>query len=462
MSMETKRVAASRRDFLRWTALAGGACALPRALWAAGAPGAPGAPSRPRPNIVYILTDDFGWSDLHVYGRDVVDTPNLDRLAAEGLRFTNAYAACPVCSPTRASIMTGKYPARLHLTDYIPGRPQANTKLLLPDWTKTLTPEHVTVAQALQAAGYATAIVGKWHLECDPLQRGFDEGFVLTKGSPPAGMPRVAEEQTDAAVAFIEKNRARPFFCYLAYNAVHAPLSPRPELREKYAARADGKAKPGPDYFAVVEEMDRGVGRVLAKLDELGLAENTLVVFMSDNGGFSGTTSNAPLRLAKGWLYEGGVRVPLIVRWPGVVKPGTRSDAPVSSIDHFPTIAEAAGLTAPAAVDGVSLVPLLRDGRAPDREAIYWHYPHYHAGPPSSAVRAGDWKLIEFLEDRRVELHDLKSDPSEANDLAAAQPAKAEELRALLNRWREAVGAQMPAPNPDYDPAKSQRRPAAG
>lgn len=406
-------------------------------------------PNRP-PNIVYILADDLGWRDLRCYGQELAVTPNLDRLAAQGMRFTAAYSACSVCSPTRASIMTGKYPARLHVTDWIPGRPQGNTKLLLPDWTKTLPDGEATIAWALKAAGYATALIGKWHLTRNPAECGFDQVLVPTGGAPPKNAPLLTEQQTDAAVQFITQNKDLPFYCYLAYNAVHIPLSPRPELLAKYGTDI---GKPGAAYLAVIEEMDRGVGRVLAKLDELGLAENTLVVFMSDNGGFLGSTSNRPLREGKSWPYEGGVRVPQFVRWPGVVKAGSTCAVPTSSVDHYPTLLAVAGATDIVGhqSDGMSLLPLLRGAGTLDRQAIYWHYPHYHNGPPASTVRAGDWKLIEFLEDEHVELYNLQTDLGETNDLAARQPEKTNELRQMLHRWRESVGAQMMSPNPDRE-----------
>jgi arylsulfatase A-like enzyme len=406
------------------------------------------------PNIVYILTDDLGWRDLHCYGCEQVSTPNIDRLAAQGMMFTEAYAACTVCSPTRASIMTGKYPARLHLTDYIPGRPQSNTKLLLPDWTKTLAAEETTIAQTLRQAGYVTAIVGKWHLGCEAAERGFDKVLVKTGSSPQKNSPLLTEKQTDAALQFIEENKERPFFCYLAYNAVHTPLSPRTELLKKYRSEKARDSKPTAEYLSVVEEMDNGVGRVLKKLDESGLSENTIVFFMSDNGGLILKTNNKPLREGKGWPYEGGIRVPQIVRWPGVIKAGSTCAVPTSSVDHYATLIDLAGVKDVKGhnTDGVSLSPLLRQTGNLNRDAIYWHYPHYHAGKPSSAVRAGDWKLIEFLENNNIELYNLKEDAEETKNLAATLPEKAAELRRMLHRWRNSVGAQMMKLNPEFKP----------
>ena len=411
------------------------------------------APTGKPLNILLILADDLGYHDLGCYGSTLVETPAIDRLAKEGLRFTNAYAACPVCSPTRASILTGKYPARLHLTDFIPGKEAADEKLLIPDWTKRLVPEEVTLAEVLKAAGYRTGIIGKWHLEGKPADHGFDEDPVPNH-APKRGEPDLTRQQAQTAAAFIERHKEQPFFCYLSFNAVHAPMVPREELLKKYEAKVRPGTKPGAAYLAVTEEMDRAIDLVLKKIDDLGLRDRTLVVFMSDNGGFMGTTTNAPLRGFKGQLYEGGIRVPLIVRWPGVVKPGTTSDAVVTSADQYPTLLEIAHAPGDAkhnaGVDGRSLVPLLKGGAAPQRSAVYWHYPHYHAGKPSGAVRSGDWKLIEFYEDSRVELYNLKDDPVETKDLAQTNAPKAKELQGLLANWRTSVGAQMPTANSSY------------
>ena len=441
-----------------------------------------GAPAGPKLNFVFFLIDDLGWMDLSCQGSRFYETPHIDRLAAQGMRFTNAYAACPVCSPTRASIMTGKYPARLHVTDWIAGHVRPFAKLRIPDWTQHLPLEEVTIAEALKPAGYATASIGKWHLGGEaywPDKQGFDLNFAGThQGQPPSYFApykiqtipsapdgeyltdRLAEE----ACKFIEKGKDRPFFVYLPHYAVHGPLMAKKETIEKYKAKAKPEdAQRNATYAAMIQSVDDSVGQVGAKLEALGLADRTVVIFMSDNGGVAGTTSNAPLRAGKGTLYEGGIREPMIVRWPGVVKAGATCDEVVTSVDFFPTILEMAGATAEGAagIDGVSIVPLLKQAGRLSREAVYWHYPHYHNTLPGGAVRAGDWKLIEYFEDGRVELYNLKEDLGETKDLAAAMPEKAADLRKKLADWRKSVGAQMPTPNPDYDPAKGKAAPKA-
>lgn len=434
-------------------------------------------PSR-QPNIVFILADDLGWADLGCYGNRFHETPNLDRLASQGVRFTDAYAACPVCSPTRASIMAGQYPARVGITDFIPGHWRPYEKLRVPiNRTQYLPLEVVTLAETLKQAGYATGMFGKWHLggrEQSPDKQGFDDvlesngrHFKFTT-NPPREYPEdayLAEVLTDESERFMEENRERPFFLYLAHFAVHIPLEARKALIEKY----ENKAKPeggvnNPVYAAMVEHVDQSVGRVMDKLDALGLSENTLLVFMSDNGGlwqrYDGqgeiVTSNAPLRGEKGTLYEGGIREPLIMRLPGTIEAGTECAAPVTSVDFYPTFVAAARGMLPEgqALDGVDLAPLLRDDPL-DREAIFWHYPHYHHSVPAGAVRAADWKLIEFYDDGHVELYNLAEDIGETNNLADAMPEKARELRERLAAWRNEVDAAMPEPNPDHDPARA-------
>jgi arylsulfatase A len=432
-------------------------------------------------NFVFFLIDDMGWMDLACQGSKFYETPNIDRLASQGMRFTNAYAACPVCSPTRASIMTGRYPARLHLTDWIAGHVRPNAKLRIPDWTMYLPLEEVTIAEALKPAGYASASIGKWHLggpEYWPEKQGFDLNFAGTnQGQPPnyfapykiqtiPSAPdgeyltdRLAEE----ACKFIDANKGRPFFVYLPHYAVHSPLMAKKEMIEKYKAKADpASGQKNAVYAAMIQSVDESVGKVCAKLDELGLADRTVVIFMSDNGGVAGTTSNAPLRAGKGTLYEGGIREPLIVRWPDAVKAGTTSDEVVISVDFFPTILEMAGVAPDPKIvlDGISLVPALKQSGKLAREAVYWHYPHYHNTTPGGIIRAGDWKLIEYFEDNRVELYNLREDLGETKDLAAASPEKAAGLRKKLADWRTSVGAQMPTPNPDYDPEKNKAGPA--
>jgi arylsulfatase A len=445
------------------------------ALLGSGHASATAEPRAERPNVVFILIDDLGWTDLGCMGSLLYETPNVDRLAREGMKFTQAYSACTVCSPTRASLMTGKYPARLHITDYIPGERHPKAKLRIPDWTKHLPVEEVTIAKLLRGAGYATASIGKWHLgpsEFFPEHQGFDlNRGGCDKGQPPSYFspykiptledgPKgeyLTDRLTDEAVRFIEANKERPFYLYFPHYGVHTPLQAKPEAVEKYRAKIkSGMGQKNATYAAMVESIDQSVGRVLATLDELKLSEKTIVVFTSDNGGLLESTSNKPLRVGKGSAYEGGVRVPLLVRWPGVVRPGSASETPVISPDWYPTIAEAAAakLDPQQIVDGASLLPLLRGTEGFARDAIFWHYPHYHGGgaKPYGAVRRGDLRLVEFFEDGRVELYNLKDDIGETKDLAAAMPEKAQELRKLLSDWRLSVGAQMPAPNPDYDP----------
>jgi arylsulfatase A len=459
----------TRRGFLE--ALAGGALAQ-------------AAPAK-RPNIIFLLLDDLGWRDFGCYGNTFHETPNLDRLAREGVRFTNAYAACPVCSPTRASIMTGKYPARLHLTDWIPGRKQWPTaRLLAPQFEQQLALEETTIAEALKPLGYRTASIGKWHLGTEPFwpdKQGFDLNVAGTeRGSTasyfgPFDLPNLkggtkddylTEKLTEAAEKFIEDSARRgPFFLYLPEFTVHIPLQARQAAVEKYRRKNGGKDFPNPVYAAMVESFDLAVQRIRAKLDTLGIAGNTILFVTSDNGGlrYEGNrkdpvTDNSPLRAGKGHLYEGGIREPLLVCWPGVTKAGTTCHVPVSSVDYLPTIVEMAGGKAPR-VDGASIAPLLRGKGPPKRKPLYWHYPHYsnQGGVPGGAVRQGDWKLIEFYEDGRLELFNLEDDPGERKNLAAKEPKRAAELHALLKRWRAEVRAVMPSPNPNYDPAKADQ-----
>ena len=437
------------------------------------------ADSARKPNIVFVLVDDMGWADVGCFGSKYYATPNIDRLASQGMRFTDAYAACPVCSPTRASIMTGKYPARLHLTDWIPGEGNSpKHPLLVPQWTQLLPLEEVTIARALKQADYTTASIGKWHLGGPayyPEHHGFDVNVAGTHFGHPASYfwpyegkshtvaglksggskgEYLTDRLTDEAEQFIEENKDRPFFLYLPHYGVHVPLQAKPEVVEKYQAKPAVGQQSNATYAAMVESVDDSVGRIQQKLQSLGIADRTLIVFTSDNGGLWPTaTSNAPLRAGKGYPYEGGVREPLIVKWPGAVKPGSTCAVPVSSIDFFPTLLEAAGVKSEAKVDGRSLVPLLKQSGTLQRDALYWHYPHYWGGTrvrPFGAVRAGDWKLIEFYEDMRVELYNLNRDLGETRDLSEQTPGKVAELREMLHQWRKSVDAQMPTPNPAY------------
>jgi len=427
-------------------------------------------------NIVFVLADDLGWSELGCYGNRLNETPNLERLAREGMRFTDAYAAAPVCSPFRASLMAGQWPARVGITDYLrPGDP------------KHLPTECVTLAEALQGAGYVTGIIGKWHLtgyaahgakEVPPAEQGFDEVVVSESRGIGGGSywfpyhfnPRIEkrlpgreyliDRMNREAVEFIQRNRQKPFFLYLSHYAVHTALDGKPELVAKYEAKPGAGRGPraprnNPHLAAQLESIDQGVGMILERLDRLGLADNTLVVFTSDNGGESRVTSNAPLRAGKSTLYEGGIREPLLVRWPGRVAPGTLCRTPVSSVDFYPTLCRVAGATPDARhkLDGISLLPLLEDPEARlPRPALFWHYPlerpHFLGGHSGGAVRQGDWKLIEWFDTGAVELYNLADDPGEQHDLAGRRPEKRDELRAALAAWRRDVDAAFPTGQP--------------
>jgi len=431
----------------------------------------------PRPNVIVVLVDDMGWKDLSCQGSDFYETPHIDRLAASGMRFTSGYAACTVCSPTRAALLTGMYPARLHVTDWIAGHERPQAQLRIPAWTKHLPREAVTIAERLQAAGYATASIGKWHLggaDFSPPCQGFDLNRGGTdKGQPPSyfapygietlpdGPPGeyLTDREAAEAVSFIEANRDRPFLLYLPHHGVHAPIQAKPEVAARYAAKRPGIPPKLAAYAAMVESVDEAVGSILAVLDRLGLRERTAIFFTSDNGGQASITDMRPLRAGKGSPWEGGVRVPFIVSWPGVTQPGTTSDLPVITPDIAATILDltAAGSDPAQPLDGTSLAGVLRGGGL-DRDAISWHYPHYHPGgaTPYSAIRSGPWRLVHFYEDDRDELYDLEADPGETTDLAGAQPDTTADLRRTLAAWLTAVGGQVPTPNPEFDPARDR------
>ncbi|HJN14106.1 MAG TPA: sulfatase, partial [Armatimonadota bacterium] len=363
---------------------------------AAGAAVRAGAQERP-PNFVFILVDDMGWADLPCYGNAFVDTPSIDRLASQGMRFTDAYAACPVCSPTRASILSGKYPAHVNVTDFIPGHWRPYEKLIVPEFNLQLPPEEVTVAEALKRSGYATASIGKWHLggqDSLPDKHGFDLSMPHV---PNAGDKRIGGI-TEASLQFMTDHRDDPFFLFMGHHTVHIPLEARRQLVGKYERRAEQMQAPcHPTYAAMIEQLDESTGEVMGKLDELGIADETMVIFYSDNGGlirrFDGkgevVDSLGPLRGEKGTLYEGGIRVPLIVRWPGKVRPTSVNRTPVTSPDFYPTMLEAAGTTGDSGhwLDGESLVPILRGRGKLQRDSVYWHYPHYHHSTPAGSIR---------------------------------------------------------------------------
>ncbi|MCP4645056.1 MAG: sulfatase [bacterium] len=469
----------NRRDFLLSMAsvLGGTACAT----------AARRVPRRP-PNIVLILIDDLGWRDVGCYGGEAFETPNVDRLAAQGLRFTQAYANCTVCSPSRAALMTGKNPARLGFTGHITAigkhRHPEGSRILPPDDKMYVPHEEVTLAEALKPAGYASASVGKWHLGHEgywPEDQGFDINIGgWTHGSPPSyfhpytkpnqewnpsiptlkgGQPGdyLTDRLTTDAIGFMEDNRDRPFFLYLTHYAVHTPLQAPKDLADKYRRKLDGTGTPiDPAYAAMVDNTDTNVGRVLDALDRLGLTDDTVVVFFSDNGGRQKSASNAPLREGKGWVYEGGLRVPLIIRWPGRVPEGQVCDEPVIGTDLYPTFVELAGPEARAGspLDGISLTPLWNGADHLDRDTLYWYYPHYHptAKLPAAAIRKGDFKLVETYDPPNIELFNLTDDLSEQTNLAAAMPDKVNELRAEFEEFLDRVGAIRHTMNPDRQP----------
>jgi arylsulfatase A len=453
------------------------------------------------PNILFILADDMGWSDLPVYGNKFNETPNITKLANEGIRFTNAYAAAPVSSPTRASIMSGQYPARVGINDFIPGHWRPFEEVTVPtNRTQYLPTDIFTMGEAFKKAGYATGYFGKWHLgsmpEHHPLKRGFDEanvgqGYYNTQFDPPrlqSSEKVISDRLADFGIDFIEKNKEKPFFLYLANWAVHCPFDADPAIINKYLAKERSDGYPcNAIYAAMIEQMDKSIGRVMDKLSSAGLSENTIVIFYSDNGGIISenqypdveeermsmlvpskryiykdsplqyiATSNAPLRSEKGTLYEGGIREPLIVKWPGKIKKGTISKAIVSSIDFYPTFLELTETKKSTSqiLDGVSMLPaLLRNESDPER-SIFWHYPVYHHDVPSGAIRKGDWKLIENQVTGDVVLFNLRADLSESTNLSKVFPEKTKELYSLLKEWQKDVKAEFPKPNPDFNKEK--------
>lgn len=456
-----------------------------------------------KPNFLFILVDDFGYMDAGCYNPNTFyETPGIDKLASEGVRFTNAYAACPVCSPTRSSILTGKYPARTDNTAHF-GGPQPyepkrvkNEPLLPAPYIDKMVLSETTIPEALKEHGYKTFFAGKWHLGGEghwPQHQGFEiNKGGWTKGGPyggkkyfsPYGNPslkdgpegeHLPDRLADETINFIKENKENPFFAYLSFYSVHTPLMGRPDLVEKYKKKAAALKNTGPIfgvegdrkvrlvqkhavYAAMVEAMDEAIGKVLNELEKQRLDENTVVFFMSDNGGLSTSeghpTSNLPLRAGKGWLYEGGIREPMLIKWPGKSKAGTTEATPVTSTDFYPTILEMANvpLLPEQHADGVSLASLLKKGKKLDREVIFWHYPHYgnQGGTPGAAVRQGDFKLIEYFEDKPSELYNLSTDPSEKTNLADSNPEKVKELSALIKEMYKETDAKFPSPNPAF------------
>lgn len=440
----------------------------------------------PFKNVVFILADDLGWTDLGCYGNKFNETPNIDKLATSGIRFTQAYAACPVCSPTRASILTGKYPARLQLTNYIKGERKDEKSPVLPaHWKPFLEGSETTLPELMKTKGYTTGMVGKWHLGNDQGQNPWDQGFDFSRMIGKNGLDYynysvyhdsyeneftdngtnyLTDKLTDYGVEFIEQNKQKPFFLYLAYSAPHVLIVPRGDKLKKYLFKyAQSEQKFNPYYAAMLESLDEGVGRIMTTLKENGLLENTLVVFTSDNGGVGldelgpVPTSMLPFRGWKGHIYEGGTRVPAIISWQGNLKSGSVSNQYYSSIDYLSTFCELAGIDdRPEKVDGKSIVPLLlQPEKMQDNERpLFWHYPHFsnQLGRPAGSVRMGDFKLVELYETGTLELFNLKEDVSESNNLSEKMQAKTKELYHLLTNWREGVNAQMPMPNPALKP----------
>ena len=444
-------------------------------------------------NVVFILVDDWGWADAGVQGSDFFETPNIDRLAREGMRFTQAYAAAAICSPTRAAILTGKSPARLDMTIWHEGAVRGGPKskrLLEAKAQPNLPRGEVTLAELFKKEDYFTAHIGKWHLgkaAFYPETQGYDVNIGGTHwGAPatfhwpyrgpwskndpelryvPVGSGKsgdyLTDQLTDHALRIITQQKDRPFFLSLWFHTVHTPIEGKPDLVKRFEKKPPGKIHSHAEYAAMLASLDENVGRVLRRIDDLKLTDHTVVILTSDNGGVDFSTaksdnrpptSNAPFRSGKGTLYEGGLRVPLIIRWPGRTKAGSECAAQVTSQDFFPTLANALGQTDVPRHDGVSLLPLLNNPRAPlNREALFWHYPHYYPRmTPASAIRAGDWKLIQYYEDNRLELFNLKTDPAETKNLAASQSAKTKALRKKLDAWRKETDAKAPTKNPDW------------
>ncbi len=506
-----------------------------------------GGRKQDKPNVLFILVDDLGWSDIGCYGSSFYNTPNIDKLAEESVKFTQAYAACSVCSPTRASIITGKYPARLHLTDWLPGRKNYPfQELENAEINQHLPYDITTLPEVMKENGYQTAIFGKWHLGEDSAsthRQGFDLHIPQWNKGWPNGTyfapyhmkgledaPKgeyLTDRLTDETIKYIDKNKDKPFFIYLAHFAVHDPIMGRPDLVEKYQEKLESEPpskgapfilegnpdSPSPlsrgeldrmigedafkgysllpdrtvkikqnqdnvEFAAMVESVDESVGRIRAELKRLGLEDNTILIFFSDNGGMSAanfgnpkrkiaktrlnkafSTSNLPLRGGKGWFYEGGIREPLLIKWPKSGQTGTVCDVPVISVDFFPTILEMVGIKfdpAKYVLDGESLVPFVQGEKTAEDRPLFWHFPHYSnhgQQSPCGAVRLGDYKLIEYFENNTVQLFDLKNDPQEQHDLSGTNPGKVDELRKILHQWRKDVNAQMMPENPEYKPS---------
>jgi arylsulfatase A len=431
------------------------------------------------PNILLVIVDDMGVHQLGCYGSGFYETPHLDRLAGEGVRFDTAYSASPVCSPSRAALYTGLHPARLHLTNYIPGTEPANPRLLTPPWRPYLPVEAVTLGDAFKGHGYATGHFGKWHLApdyhyrpgrpMDPESQGFDDVVVTRKPlatADPEGDPHHIDQLTSEAIRFLSVPRSQPFLCVVAHNALHRPELAPAALVARHAAKSRAESNAcRPVLGAMVERVDASIGRLLQHVRTTGRDEDTIVVFTSDHGALGRSSERKPLRGAKADLYEGGIRVPLLVRWAGRLPPGVRSAAVVGT-DLLPTLLDLAGLPVPPDRDGASLRRILFSTAAPaEHDTLYWHFPHYHhlGIAPCGALRAGRWKLIEWFEGSMhngragaaYELYDLDADPGESRNLADTHPSRCAELAERLRDWRRQVGAQEMRSNPRYNPLEA-------
>jgi arylsulfatase A len=437
-------------------------------------------PQDSKPNIVFILADDMGWKDLACYGNNHYETPNIDALAKNGIRFTQAYAACPVSSPTRASIMTGKYPARLKLTNFIGGnRTDEESPVLPAEWKPYLEAHEITIAELLKSRDYTAGMVGKWHLggqdSLAPWNQGFDFTRMIGKNGLDYynysiyldsyknefidhGTEYLTDKLTEYGIEFIDKHKNKPFFLYLAYSAPHVGIVPRSDKIMKYLFKyGQSDEKFNPYYAAMIESLDEGVGKVVEKLKKEGLLDNTLIIFTSDNGGLGldelgpTPTSMFPLRKWKGHIYEGGIRIPAIISWPGKIREGLTSDLVFSTIDYLPTICEITGIKdLPSHIDGISLLKEWLNGEqgVTTERPLFWHYPHFsnQLGRPAGAVRLGKYKLVELYENDKLELYDLDKDISESEDLSGQLTTKTDELYRLLSGWRKEMDANMPIP----------------
>ena len=431
------------------------------------------------PNVLIIIADDLGWSQIGCYGSTFYETPNIDKLAKSGIRFSNAYSAASICSPTRAAIMTGKYPARLDLTDFIPGNFPKNKPLLTPDnWQKYLPLDEETIGEKMEASGYSTGFFGKWHLSKEklppeslphnPSKQGFKENFVTYKPSKNLIQKWQIENKdfhnvdtiTKRGLEFIEQNKKVPFLLVLSHNTIHDPLLENQELINKYQNKKGSEKKENnPTIGAMIETLDLSVGQIVKKLKNLKLFDNTLLIFCSDNGGKHKHASQKPFKKGKGWLYEGGIRVPLIISWPRKIENNFISEQMTSSIDFLPTILNVtnSGLGNKSVYDGIDISPVFDDkSNLIKRDELYWHYPHYHSGSgmePASAMRWKDYKLIQWHEptllnmEKQIELYNLKLDPGEKNDLSQVEPEIAILMRNKLKNWIIEVDANMPKIN---------------